>query len=248
MLKSGVQLTQEIRTMALTTITVRRMAPGPSLVIESAEALALEFFSLDPSSSGALAYDSLAGAGDPNRISRADVVAINTSMAARSRHTAWVDVVDLEGPLPWLAEIQPSWNLFTLTPDEWEQMECTSLLSTALARIVGPYRGISVGTKVLHLKRPALIPVLDSLVLQQLGASPSAPPISVLLHLREQGRANLRQLEEIATQLAGQGFTRSLVRILEALIWVTHPAASLSAHLHKWEYRFVPASPVAGGP
>ena len=44
---------------------------------------------------------------DPNRITTADIVAINTTMRARSPHTAWEALTQVAEELPWLAAMQP---------------------------------------------------------------------------------------------------------------------------------------------
>jgi hypothetical protein len=72
-----------------TTVKVWRLDAGPVLVIEHAELLAQDFFTTDESSVGDSAYDQQVGKGDPDRITVQDVVAINTTMRARSPHTAW---------------------------------------------------------------------------------------------------------------------------------------------------------------
>lgn len=75
---------------------------------------------------------------------------------------------------------------------------------------------------MLHLKRWRLVPVCDSLVAQQLGASDSLPTIELVEHLRAQGRANLDALRAIETYLAARRIDRSLVRILDGLLWTSH--------------------------
>ena len=45
----------------------------------------------------------------------------------------------------------------------------TRKVEAAFAAMCGPYRGLSVVSKMLHLKRPRLIPLLDALVVEQLG-------------------------------------------------------------------------------
>lgn len=47
-------------------------------------------------------YDDLAGHGERDRITRFDIVAINTTMRARSPHTASDTLLAAQGPLPWL--------------------------------------------------------------------------------------------------------------------------------------------------
>ena len=93
---------------------------------------------------------------------------------------------------------------------------------------------------MLHLKRPRLFPVMDSLVVQQLGVG-STPVIEALDHLRIVGRANVAALNLIAANLHDVGFARSRVRILDSLLWMSHPATSLARSLPDWEHviRFV---------
>lgn len=98
----------------------------------------------------------------------------------------------------------------------------------------GKYRGISVSTKVLHLKRPQVFPVLDSLVLEQIGAT-SQSVEAMLDHLRSVGRENLAILKKVQTQLGDQGVKRTLVRIMDGLLWASHPDAGLTPKLGRWE-------------
>ena len=97
-----------------------------------------------------------------------------------------------------------------------------------------------MATKVLHLKRPRLFPVLDSLVVDLIGGPAYVKrPAELLLHLRDQGRANLTSLTAIKAELASQEqpFERSLVRILDALLWSSQPTAGIAAMLGAWEHR-----------
>jgi hypothetical protein len=87
------------------TIRVHRLDRGPDLVIERADQRAYLFFTTDASSVGANAYDLRAGQGDPNRITTDDIVAINTTMRARSPHTAWQDLTANSASQPWLETI-----------------------------------------------------------------------------------------------------------------------------------------------
>jgi hypothetical protein len=134
-------------------IVIRRLDGGPSLMVEDASSLARAFFSRDPSSIGPNSYDERAGHGDPYRITTDDIRAINQTMRARSPHTAWEALTDA-GPLPWLAALDPSWDLVELSNREWERFGCTALLEAAFATAIAPYRNLAVATKVLHFKRP----------------------------------------------------------------------------------------------
>jgi hypothetical protein len=165
-------------------------------------------------------------------IGTADVFALNRTMRARTPHTRWQILVD--APLPWLGAIPIELDLVDTPEDVWEEIRAPALIEAALLGVVGPGRGVSVTTKMLHLKRPRLFPILDELVLQLLGAgiSPDASPetralraAQVVLHLRREGLRNAKALRRINSALAETGLERSLVRILDAVLWLSHPAA-----------------------
>jgi hypothetical protein len=220
-----------------TTVLVRRLDNGPDLVIESAELLAYDFFTTDESAVGDKAYDAQVGKSDPDRITVDDVVAINRTMRARSPHTAWEALTAAPEPLPWLASIPTDVGLFRENDARWPELR--PLLAAALEQAVGPYRNLSVATKVLHLKRPHLFPVLDSLVVQQIGAV-GRKPAELLDHLRAVGRANRDALLLIDAYLDSVGIRRTPVRVLDALLWASHPAAGLAPRLRRWRHVVTP--------
>lgn len=122
---------------------------------------------------------------------------------------------------------------------EWSRVGGAERLAEAIEASVGPYRQLSVATKVLHLKRPRLFPVLDSLVIEQIGGLAHVKrPARLLLHLREQGQRNFPALRAAQKYLAARHppYERSLVRILDALLWATHPTAGLASMLGRWEH------------
>ena len=226
-------------------IVIGRMDGGPRLVIEGPAALAFAFFSTDASSVGPDAYDQRAGKGEPNRITSDDIRAINQTMRARSPHSAWEPLTAAVDELPWLTAIDAGWDLIATDDKDWQATGGAALLAAAIEASVGPYRRLSVATKVLHLKRPRLFPVLDSLVIDLIGGLANvAHPAQLLLHLRQQGRANLETLLAIQAELAArdQPLERSLVRILDALLWSSHPAAGIAATLGDWEHLVRPRS------
>jgi hypothetical protein len=106
----------------------------------------------------------------------------------------------LTGPVPWVALTE---------------------LFQAFAGIRGV--GFSKMTKALHPKRPALIPMLDSVVQQYLG-TPSAESfgeratelVRSYKHDVDRNRAALR---EVKRELASRGYRLTEVRILDVLIW-----------------------------
>jgi hypothetical protein len=204
---------------------------GGRLVLH-AEGLASHFFAVDPSSVGVGAYDSLAGRTSPERIELRDVVALNTTMRARTPHVAWEPLLDRR--LEWLEAIPTDLDLITASPDEWSRLRGDALVEAGLSACVGRGRGVSVATKMLHLKRPRLFPVLDSFVAQMLGgtiaddapvAVRAARATELTTHVRDEGRRNLVVLLELQRRLEHERFARSLVRILDAALWLSHPAA-----------------------
>ena len=196
--------------------------------------LARGFFRGDPSSVALGAYDSLAGRGVRDQITTADITAINTTMRARSPHRSWDPIANRS--LDWLAAIDPALDLLATDDAQWRGANGTRLAQLALGDAIGPGRGPAVATKVLHLKRPRLFPVLDGFVGVMLGINmpDDATPTrraelawTLMAHMREQGRANLEALTAIQVELHARGIARPLVRILDAIVWFSHPAAGV---------------------
>lgn len=147
-----------------TTVEFRRITNGPSLVIEDAAQLALDFFRTDASSAPG-GYDDQAGRGEPYHVTSADIIAINTTMRARSPHAAWQTLTAATDAQHWLRAINPDWDLVSLDDDTW-LTRARSAVEDGLAATLGRGRGLSVATKVLHLKRPPHVP----------GAGQPGPP------------------------------------------------------------------------
>lgn len=209
-----------------TTIVIERMDGGPRLVIEDAELILWEMIRQD---AGARAFDARAGQGDPNLIQAEDIRAIN-QMRARSSPVAWEPVT---GPASWLAALDPQQALFEIDDAEWSD-RWAYLIEAALTAAAGPKRGIARVTKILHLKRPRLVPVLDSLVVQQMGGR-NRSAIEMVDHLRKVGAKNRNGLGTIADALEKLDVHRTQVRILDVLLWASHPASSLVPSLGRWE-------------
>jgi hypothetical protein len=99
-----------------------------------------------------------------------------------------------------------------------------------------------VVTKVLHIKRPRLIPVMDSVVISQLGARVSSDVTTwadAIGQVRAVGRADLTELQAVRDHLVAAGLgSRGLVRILDALLWVSSQGAGLFSSLGDWERVF----------
>lgn len=225
------------------TVTIDGVGGSPRFVIEGAQWLAETFFRRDPSATGPKSYDVRIAftRRDPwlqDHIVDEDVTAVNTTMAARTGHETWAPIVG-EPSLRWLEAIDPTWDLVAMSDDEWSERRVSIRLQDAFKSVQRKSIGIAVATKILHMKRPALIPVLDSLVLAQVGARQTddvASWVAGTERVRAVGRANSQALDDIGVHLALRGIEgRSAVRILDALLWVSHPAAGFSASLVGWE-------------
>jgi hypothetical protein len=197
-------------------------------------ALARAFFTGDPSSQPG-GYDSRVGLANHDRILVEDIVTVNTTMRARSSHASWHPV--LVGDQSWLRSIPFDLDIIEADDAEWEAVNGDALLSAAIAACIHHGIGLASATKVLHLKRPRLVPILDRLVAEMLGLNPPDGPTMagrvatgqrLTAAVRREGRRNIGALHNIRTALANDGFDRSLVRIFDAIIWYSHPAASVA--------------------
>lgn len=216
---------------------------APPLVIEGSQWLAETFFRRDPSALGPLSYDAWIAEAqrDPRqrgRIIDGDVTAVNRTMAARTSHERWAPIV-ASVEWPWLEALDPGWDLFETSGADWAGADIAGRLRDAFAATKRPGLGIAVITKVLHIKRPRLIPVLDSVVIGQIGASISddvSTWVDAIEHTRQVGQANLGELRGIRDHLRAQGIAdRTLVRILDALLWTGSPGSGFFSSLSGWE-------------
>lgn len=218
-----------------TTVIIERMDGGPRLVIEQPEQIVWAFVRND---AGGRQFDARAGQGDPNRIETADILAIN-QMRSRSASARWEELMPVGTSLPWLEALDQRQHLFDLDERAWIEDGWASRIGLALDSAMGPHRGFARATKMLHLKRPRLLPLIDSLVLDQLGAV-GAPAIQIVAHLRREGAKNRVALGVASASLEKVNAYRTPVRILDVLLWASHPAARLGIGLATWERRMVP--------
>jgi hypothetical protein len=181
------------------------------------------------SESWSVDFDGYAASGNSpaDRIVLDDVRMINHAMGARSPHGDWRGLIR-RNPLPQLVAVDPSWDAVLMTSEEWQQQRVEERVVTLLRAVMDrPGIGPARASKVLHLKRPALIPVCDSRVLRVLGIAQTQDDsiLTVLRHLRGEGQRLEARLKVLQGRLAGEGLQRSLIRILEVLVWdSTNPA------------------------
>lgn len=174
-------------------------------------------------------YDAVLS-GDPNRIEPVDILAtvavnsfITTAARVRQVHRGLAAACD-----PLLRGISPDADLLTFDPSLDQVRE---LLDAA---VQVPWVLLPVATKVLHRKRPQLIPMLDSVLLRHYLGVPltsELPPrsqdkqhaadvgVRVLKVFRDDLRAASPQIQHLREALATEGYALTDVRVLELLIW-----------------------------
>jgi hypothetical protein len=200
-------------------------------MVRDPEAKVLDFFAEDPSSVGSLSYDAyIANSGSPpNRVTDLDVTAINGSMRARSRRAAWAPLIK-RGDLIELRVLPVQLDLFQASDAEWARLAVPERLSTLFQSVMTKGIGITGATKLLHIKRPALIPVCDSYVLGFMGIPNigAASGVALIDNLREMRGDLLPPLLELQQFLIERGYSRTLVRIVDALLWTGYADTWLS--------------------
>ena len=217
-------------------IEVARYTHG-RILIDDAEVLAERFFSSDRSSISPTGFDARAALPASACVTAEDVQAIWSTMRIRGSRAPLDDLVPL-GDIPEIEAMRDDWELMTLDDDVWRN-QAVPAIRAALERL-NPIHGMgpAIMTKVLGLKRPRLVPLCDSYVLELLGVAvptererrPRRPErlIAAIQLLRAQGQANLETLQAIQRRLACADYERTLARILDALLWSVHPASDYS--------------------
>jgi hypothetical protein len=211
----------------------------PDLVVDDPWELVRRFFSVDRSSIASTSYDGYIAAGKSpaNRIVAEDIVAINTTMSARAPHADWAGLT-AQKRLPALAAVDPSWDLFLTSQKIWSSERVPERLTALFAAVLRKGVGISRATKVLHMKRPHLIPVCDSYVLRLMGipGEDGTSSVTLIEHLRSQRGELLPLLQDLQMRLQKAGHERTLVRIMDALIWGSHPDTWLQRYRSPGSY------------
>jgi hypothetical protein len=217
--------------MGQTTLRIERL-DGGLLVIEAGP-LATAFFEAPR----AIEFEQVAGTTWRNGITSEDIGLLNGLMGARTPHRLWKPILDRR--LGWLHRIDEQVDLVRTSERTWRAVDGDRLVREALVGCVGPDRNIAVATKLLHLKRPRLFPILDRLIVELLGgrvsvtaeaADRARDAADLVLHLRTEGKANRGALREVRRRLRAKGTDVSPVRILDAVLWSSHPSRGFSQH------------------
>ncbi len=176
-------------------------------------------------------YDGLPQ-GDPNHISPSDVLAtlsVNSfiTSAVRIRRIHQGMVANCDGLLP---AIPSDSDLLTCPPKTFKDVK--RLLHEA---VQVHWVLIPVATKILHRKRPNLIPMLDTIVLKYYlnanGRSDLFSPtqdkqraadvaMTVLDFFRKHLQSILPQIKSVKERVDQEGYILTPVRILELLVWI----------------------------
>jgi hypothetical protein len=148
-----------------------------------------------------------------------------------NRGGARISAVEIAAILERRREIERA--LREIEPDASLTKLASSLPWTPLTRLFDAFAdirgvGFSKMTKALHQKRPALIPMLDSVVqayLTRSGVEVSTPgsfgqaATALVRSYKQDVDRNLSALRELQGQLASRGYELTEVRLLDVLIW-----------------------------
>lgn len=166
-----------------------------------------------------------------NDITDTDIGAIN-NYGARSPSRVWKRLRTSGLLSSALASVSLEWSLFEIAPAAWSDVRqhLLDVLSLCLEE-----RGValSTATKVLHLKRPKLIPICDSVVLGRLlGLKDSSSSVERGIQCIEKMRS-IGQVEEnrriiliaqkhLSSALPADNPYASMtpLRVLEAVLWL----------------------------
>jgi Family of unknown function (DUF6308) len=177
-------------------------------------------------------YNDQAGRGERDAISLDDIVLVNSTMRSRAEHARWLPVI--EADQSWLSRIPNDLDIVESDDAAWAAADGDRLVHDAIARCIRPYIALARSTKVLHLKRPRLFPVLDELALQMMGVpiptkagARVAAAKRVTSAIRREARRNIEPLRHIQARLRAEGSRLSLVRLFDIALWFSHPAAGV---------------------
>jgi uncharacterized protein DUF6308 len=151
-------------------------------------------------------------------------------LRAANRGGARISAIEIAAILDRRGEIESA--LRAIAPTASLVAPAGSVPWSALTRLFDAFAGIhGVGfskmTKALHRKRPALIPILDSVVQAYLADDPGpgaplpfgARATALVRSYKEDLDRNGGVLGEVRQELASRGYALSEVRLLDIVIW-----------------------------
>ncbi len=187
--------------------------------VENVLGTALEFLQQD---SSYRSYD-LAPVKQDDVLTEADIRVANAMIARMSQQV--IASIHLRAPIinAALARVPPGATLAVATDAiPWQELE----------ELMGAMQGIpevklARQTKVLHKKRPALIPILDSVVetylrhvegLRRTG-DPARDAVSLIASYKRELDGNLPTLQHLRAELRKRGIDLTECRLLDLFIW-----------------------------
>jgi len=220
--------------------------PAKPYPIRHADRFAQLFFHLDPSAQPGEyddhAYRALGDRGIRDVFTDEDLRQINRTMVAHADRRVWDPF--LNRVYPPLADLPCEWGLFeALSPSEWAVRE--RLIRAALSALT-EVRGIAAAqaTKILHIKRPGLIPIIDSSVAHALNVAPPSEGASLegamiaIRLIRDMGQSQPDTVAAIGEGVGGLGlpYEPTAVRLLDGILWAWKDARYRAMHslLQRW--------------
>ena len=163
--------------------------------------------------------DDPAGAAEPDAFDKRDLKRANRG-GSRISAAEQAAVLERRGRIECALRAIPADASLAARTVAWRPL--TELFGS-FAEIRGV--GFAKMTKALHGKRPALIPILDSVVQAYLASDGPAPAefgeraTSLVRGYKQDLDRNRTPLREVRKALAKRGYTVTEVRILDVLVW-----------------------------
>lgn len=201
----------------------------PVLVIEDAVIFALAVFTLTKES--LRRFDERAVMQPRDGFVREDIDAMNSVMSTRTSAEALLNRA--ERSTERLRLLDESWSMTAMSPADWNQQRVTVKIAAAVRAFGASWPNVAVVSKLLYLKRPDLVPIIDSYVVDHLG--PVDGLRGAIRLFRENCVANQEGLLEIQHHLTAEGIDRTPVRILETCLWAAHPRSPVRLEAGSWE-------------
>jgi hypothetical protein len=213
------------------TAVLRFTAAGErlALVIEDAVSFAEAVFRVTEKT--LKPFDERVGADPTDRFIRADIDAMNRVMSTRTNADALL--ARAERTTDRLGLLDPAWSMTTMSEAEWNRHRVVVKVAAAIGAFGATWPNVAVVSKLLYLKRPELVPIIDSYVIDHLGPVGSAR--GAIRRLRENCVANRDVLLAIQDRLRTQQLERTPLRILETCLWAAHPRSPVALESGAWE-------------
>lgn len=201
--------------------------------LRNCEPRALDFFSRDISSVDVqVSYDDRAMSIRPDVYDETDARVIRRGMGLnRLPKYVWRWLIE-EAPTDLVAALPRDVHLRDVSDGDYPELRAR--IETVLGGFIGERgdrRGLATATKMLHLKRPKLLPICDSYTVAMLGIplKPDASkPERIAAGLaacditQQVVRENAAELDAVCEHLAQQAYPRTPVRVLDALLWLAY--------------------------